>query len=139
MDLKSKTDNWREINSKRIYFSVAPADLVDVVTILFNERNYRFITASGTDLRDSMEVLYHFSDDSDGTVYTARVTVDKKRLSLPTITGVVHGASWIEREIHELLGIDFPGNDNLKHLLLADDWPQGNYPLRQDNEPEAKR
>jgi NADH:ubiquinone oxidoreductase subunit C len=35
----------------------------------------------------------------------------------------------------EMLGINFSGHPNLKRLLLADDWPEGKYPLRQDYEP----
>jgi len=41
-------------------------------------------------------------------------------------------AEWIEREIHEMFGVNFKGHPNLKHLLLKDDWPEGNYPLRRD-------
>ena len=39
-------------------------------------------------------------------------------------------AEWIEREIWEMLGINFKGHPNLKRLLLAEDWPEDKYPLR---------
>ena len=40
-------------------------------------------------------------------------------------------AEWIEREMWELLGIDFKNHPDMRHLLLDDDWPEGNYPLRR--------
>jgi len=50
---------------------------------------------------------------------------------MPTATAFTDGALWIEREMHELLGVNFPGHPNLKKLLLPDDWPDGVYPLRK--------
>jgi len=34
--------------------------------------------------------------------------------------------------MHELLGIYFIGHPDLSRLLLADEWPEGVYPLRKD-------
>jgi NADH-quinone oxidoreductase subunit C len=40
-------------------------------------------------------------------------------------------SDWVEREIHEMLGIKFIGHPRLTHLLLDDDWPKGDFPLRK--------
>ena len=53
---------------------------------------------------------------------------------LDSIAGVCPAAEWIEREIWELLGVDFRGHPDLRHLLLDDHWPQGDYPLRRGKE-----
>jgi NADH-quinone oxidoreductase subunit C len=39
-------------------------------------------------------------------------------------------ANWLEREAHDLMGINFPGNPDLRRLMLPDDW-QG-HPHRRD-------
>jgi NADH-quinone oxidoreductase subunit C len=137
--IKSKFDgiisSWNEKNAKRIYFDLPSGKIRDLVNYLFNDVNLRFIIASGIDVRKSIDILYHFADDSTGIIYTAKVTLsDKKNLKIDSISDLFIGSAWIEREIHELLGVDFTGNDNLKHLLLHDDWPKGSYPLRNDNE-----
>jgi NADH:ubiquinone oxidoreductase subunit C len=127
--------HWDDTNPKKIYFDIPPAHIHRLVSYLFNDLNLRFIIASGTDTRRAVEILYHFADDNTGAVLSARATLkDKKDLRIDSISDLFIGASWIEREIHELLGVDFPGNSNLKHLLLNDDWPKNDFPLRHDND-----
>ncbi|MCK4504279.1 MAG: NADH-quinone oxidoreductase subunit C, partial [Candidatus Aegiribacteria sp.] len=46
----------------------------------------------------------------------------------------IEAFNWIEREISELLGVTFTGHPDPRKLLLADNWPECVYPLRQDYE-----
>ena len=129
------TSKWEEAGPIKVFFDVLPAELKTAVSFLMGELNLRFIIATGTDTRRTIEILYHFADDNSGKVYSARVVLsDKKNLKIDSLSGLFVGASWIEREIHELLGVTFVGHDNPKHLLLNDDWPKNNFPLRHDNE-----
>ena len=41
-------------------------------------------------------------------------------------------AGWSEREYQDLLGMTFTGHPKPKRLILADDWPDGIYPLRKE-------
>jgi len=126
---------WEEKNPKRVYFQIPPASLRELTRYAVNELGLRFIIASGTDTRRTIEILYHFADDNSGAVITARIVLpDKKNLKIDSIGDIFVGAMWIEREIHELLGVAFTGNDDLRHLLLNDDWPKNNFPLRHDND-----
>ena len=61
-----------------------------------------------------------------------RVRLAKDNPKVPSLANLIKGAEFIEREIHELLGIDFPDHPNLKPLLLPEDWPEGVYPLRRE-------
>ena len=79
-----------------------------------------------------MEILYHFSVEEIDLVISLRVTLPKTKLEITSLTSVFTAAHWIEREIHELLGINFVGHPKLKRLLLPEDWPEGVYPLRKD-------
>ncbi|MGB5487465.1 MAG: NADH-quinone oxidoreductase subunit C, partial [Lysobacterales bacterium] len=69
-----------------------------------------------------------------GIVITLRVLVDHDSPELDSIAPMYPAAEWIEREIWELLGIHFKGHPDMRHLLLADDWPEGNYPMRRNHE-----
>lgn len=121
-----------EKNSKRLYLEIAAKDLVPFATYLFNRPRTRFMIASGMDTSPAFEILYHFSDDSTGEIVTLRVMLtDKEKPEIDSLSALIKGANWIEREMHELLGINFIGHTNLKHLILPEDWPKGEYPLRQ--------
>ena len=117
---------------RRIYVEIPRESLVEIATYIFRDLGARFNIASGVDTRHHLEVLYHFTIEEINLLVSLRVKVDKNDASIPTLSAVIKGANWIEREIHELLGIDFPGHPNLQRLLLASEWPEGVYPLRRD-------
>lgn len=131
--LAAKILDWQENANKRIFFTIAKEDLFEAVKFLFKELGLRFSTASGMQTPLGFEIIYHFSCDKSGEVYSLRVIIeDKQHPEVDSITPLFPGAEWIEREIWELLGINFKNHPNLKRLLLADDWPEGNYPLRKE-------
>jgi len=129
--LQDKIKDWQEKSIKRIYLAIDKKDIFKVTQVLFKELELRFITASATDMPDYFEILYHFSNDPSGEIYSVRVLLeDKLKPEIQSITPMFAGAEWIEREIWEMLGINFKGHPNLKRLLLAEEWPEGEYPLR---------
>lgn len=133
--LADKIINWHEHSLRRIYISIKPQDLKEAVNFLFKELALRFVTASGLDTPKGIEILYHFSFDKTGEIYSLRVVIEeKKHPEIDSIATLFPGAEWIEREIWELLGVNFIGHPNLKHLLLIDDWPEGKFPLRHEHE-----
>jgi len=133
--LAGKIKDWKEVSARRIYLGINKEDIYGVVEILFKEIGLRFSTASGVDTPSGFEILYHFSFDQAGEFYSLRVLInDKKNPVIDSLTPLFAGAEWIEREIWEMLGINFKNHPNLKRLLLADDWPEGKYPLRSNHE-----
>jgi Ni,Fe-hydrogenase III component G len=119
-------------SERRVYFTIKKEILPKIARYLFDDVKARFSIASGVDTRKAIEILYHFSVDEIGLMVSLRVVLEKPNLEVDSLTPIMKCAEWIEREIHELLGVDFKGHPNLKHLLLKDDWPEGNYPLRRD-------
>ncbi len=128
--------DWKEKSSRRIYFSIKKEDVFKTVEFLFKELGLRFSIASGVDTPGGFEILYHFSYDKTGEIFSLQAMIENRaHPEIDSITPIFPGAEWIEREMWEMLGINFLGHPNLKRLLLADDWPEGKYPLRQDYEP----
>ena len=119
-------------SKRRVYVTLNKDILTQIVKYLFNDAKARFSTASGVDTRKAVEILYHFSVDEIGLIVTLRVILDKPDLEVNSLAPIMKCAEWIEMEMHEMLGVNFKGHPNLKHLLLKDDWPEGNYPLRRD-------
>jgi Ni,Fe-hydrogenase III component G len=131
--LGDKIISWQEHNPRRIYITIKKENIREAARILFKELGLRFIIASGQDKSQGLEILYHFSYDKSGIVFSLRVLIeDKKHPEIDSITPMFPASEWIEREMWELLGINFKGHPNLKRLLLADNWPEGKYPLRHE-------
>lgn len=124
--------DFKDKSERRVYFTLKKEILPKITRYLFNDVKARFVTVSGVDTRETIEMLYHFSVDKIGLIVSLRVVLDKSDLEIDSLTSIMRCAEWIEREIHELLGVNFKGHPNPKHLLLKEDWPEGNYPLRRD-------
>ena len=128
---KGKILQWEEKSSKRYYITISKDDLLEMVEFIFAKQKARFIIESGIDTAHGIEILYHFSFDKLNKIITFRILLPKDKCEVESISILIPGASWIEREVTELLGVKFLHHPDPGRLLLADDWPSGDYPLRQ--------
>ena len=117
---------------KRVFIDVSPDDVPEVCRLLFKDLQARFQVATGTDTPSAIEVLYHWALDGLGCLITLRTRLSRQEPEIESITPLCPAAEWIEREMWELLGIQFRNHPDLRHLLLSEDWPEGKYPLRRD-------
>ncbi len=124
---------WFQHNDHRIYVDINPDDLIDFSRFLFEDLKARFVIASGVDTpRGGVEILYHFDFYQLPQVFSLRVFVKKPELEVDSISTIIKGAEWIERETKELLGVNFKNHPDPRHLILPENWPEGKYPLRRD-------
>jgi NADH-quinone oxidoreductase subunit C len=54
-----------------------------------------------------------------------------------SVTSVWPGAGWPEREVFDLFGIVFEGHEDLRRLLMPEDWE--GYPLRKDYPVQVRK
>jgi NADH-quinone oxidoreductase subunit C len=87
---------------------------------------------SGIDQESHMEVAYHLLSMSTKDEYCVKVKTDRQQGSVPSVTPIWQTANWNEREVFDLLGIDFPGHPDLRRIMMSDDWM--GHPLRKDYE-----
>jgi NADH-quinone oxidoreductase subunit C len=88
---------------------------------------------SGVDVLDEgFFVVAHLADVSAQPLLhlLVRTLLPRDDARLPTATALYAGASWHERETHEMFGVDFEGHPNLVPLLLPDGFE--GHPLRKD-------
>jgi len=117
----------------RIYMTCEAENVYELNRFLFEDLGLRFVIASGCDPGGYFEVIYHYAYDPEGCLVNLRVLVrNRENPVLDSIAPLLPAASWIEREINDLLGIDFRNHPDMRRLILADDWPEGVYPLRKD-------
>ncbi len=80
-------------------------------------------------------VAYHLYSHALGHKFTMRVRVPRSVASVPTVSHLWSTAGWHEREAWDLLGIRFDGHQDLRRMLLEEDWE--GHPLRKDYQMPA--
>ena len=131
--IRDKLTKIEKTGDKRIYLYCEKENAYEVNKFLFEEVPLRFVIATGIDSDDCFEVLYHYSNDETGCVVTLKAFIrDREKPAIESIAPFLPGAEWIEREMHDLLGIEFNNHPDMRRLILADDWPEGVYPLRKE-------
>jgi Ni,Fe-hydrogenase III component G len=126
----------RQPARNNIFITVKPEDVHGIVKTLWEGRGARFATVTGVDVTGGIELLYHFVFDERHAIVTLKTRVAKPFPEIESITPIIPAAEWIEREVHDLLGVKFRNHPRLERLILSDDWPDGVYPLRKDYEPK---
>ena len=116
---------------RRIYVELSPQHLVEAARWLFADVRARYAIATAAQTAQGFEVLHHFALDAEHVVVSLRVRAQGDPPALPSLAPVIKAAEFIEREMHDLVGIRFDGHPNLARLILAEDWPEGVYPLRR--------
>jgi len=120
-----------EQNPRRGWVRVDPARVRDMARILFHDAKARLATVTGIDVRDGLDILYHWALDADGYVVTVKALAARPAMAIDSVGQDLPAADWIEREMHDLLGAEFRGHPDMRRLLLADNWPEGVHPLRR--------
>ena len=130
--IEDKVTAVNRLSDKRIYLDCEVENSYAVNKFLFEQVPARFAIVTGIDTDDCFELLYHYSYDPLGCVITLKVFIrDKENPEVESIAQFLPGAEWIEREMHDVLGIEFRNHPDMRRLILADDWPEGVYPLRK--------
>jgi Ni,Fe-hydrogenase III large subunit/NADH:ubiquinone oxidoreductase subunit C len=120
---------------RKAYILLKPERHRDAVSLILKHvEDAELSTISGVDLGNEIELNYHMV--CGGTV-TIKNRISREKPVTQTITDILPGANLYEREVFDLLGVIFDGHPNLKRLMLPENWPKGDYPLRRDWEPHA--
>ena len=101
----------------------------------------RFLISAGIDRRSGegcFSVTHIFSRDKDKQFICLRADVPENAAKVASITPWVAAANWSEREFQDMIGVTAEGHPDPRRLVLADDWPDGVYPLRKDFPYDAK-
>ena len=133
LEIKDKVEAIEQTADKRIYLQCKAENAYEVNKFMYDDVGARFVTVTGIDAEHCFEIIYHYSYDQTGCVINIKTAIaNREQPEIESITPLLPAAEWIEREIHDVLGINFKNHPNLKRLILADDWPEGVYPMRKE-------
>jgi NADH-quinone oxidoreductase subunit C len=111
------------------------ADIVAVMTFLRDDPRCAFIsiidvTAVDWPAREKrFDIVYHLLSPTRNVRVRVKVETDEVT-PVPSITGVLPGADWFEREAYDLYGVVFTDHPDLRRLLT--DYGFEGHPLRKD-------
>ncbi|HUS46461.1 MAG TPA: NADH-quinone oxidoreductase subunit C [Phycisphaerae bacterium] len=121
-----------EQDPRQGWVRVDPARVREMARIMFHDLGARLATVTGIDVRDGIDILYHWCFAGDTYVVTVKGLAARPSLEIDSVGQDLPAADWIEREMHDLLGAEFRGHPDMRRLILADNWPDGVHPLRRD-------
>ncbi len=128
-------------NRGDLYVCVNRDKLVEIVQFLKDDEDLAFdyfVECVGADysrwehprdLDGRFEVIYNLMSTTRTTRIFLKVSVNDGQ-SIPTLKNVFMGAEYPEREVNDLFGVHFAGNEQSTRFLLPDDWV--GYPLRKE-------
>lgn len=76
------------------------------------------------------EVIYQLFSIKRQVKGTVKTQTSRSNPQVPSITSVWPGTDWMEREVYDLMGVEFSGHPCLKRILLNDEFV--GHPLRKD-------
>jgi NADH-quinone oxidoreductase subunit C len=116
--------------------TVARDRIVDVCRFLRDDPELAYVMVTdvlGVDRyrpERRFEVVYILSSISTKHTLRLKVYVEEDAPSVPTVTGIWHGAEWHEREVYDMFGIIFTGHPDLRRLYMPEEFEH--FPLRKD-------
>jgi NADH-quinone oxidoreductase subunit C len=124
-------------NERRTYITVDKSVIPEICRYMVETLGGRLAIASGIDTRSGFEILYHIMFTQEHLMITMKTKVKKTENEIESLAPFLPAATWIEREMYDILGITFSNHPDPRRILMADDWPEGDYPFRRDfKEPE---
>ena len=113
---------------------VEPADLLEVARALRDRFGFdMFLDVTAVDWPEReprFDVVYHFYSTREFVRVRVKARVPATDPTLDTLVSLYGSARYMERECHEMYGIVFRGNDDLRPILLYEGFV--GHPLRKD-------
>lgn len=125
----------REVPVNDVVISLPASHVLQAIHLLVEQFGIVHLsTITGDHRGDDIWLLFHFWDGCGVTLET-RLPAAEPRMQ--TLTALMPGASFYEREVFEMFGVVFEGHPDLRPLLLPDDWDAG-PPLLRSSSPDTE-
>jgi len=135
-DLRTKSEGVKKTQTSTIWLRIEREALKDALRAVIAIDFPHLCVISGVDCGDHLDLNYHLSvffGIPNGEIkLTFLMALPKEDLSVPTISDLIPGAAYGEREKQEMLGITVIDIPDGRRLFLPEDFPEGVYPWRKD-------
>lgn len=123
----------KEFTSSRVVFEIPLEKLRETVKLVFEKYGFRIAMISTLDQGFYFELLYHLVRKN--TILSLKIIVPKESPKVPSVTDIIPGANWVEREVRDLFGIEFENHPEPLRVVLPPDW-KAEPPLKKPIGPK---
>jgi NADH/F420H2 dehydrogenase subunit C len=122
--------------------SVRKERLVEVCRALKDDPQWAFnfltdvCSVDYPDAEQRFEVVYHLYSIDNRRRVRLKARVSENECRIDSVTSLWAGANFMEREVYDLMGIEFTNHPDLRRILLTDDFD--GFPLRKDYPTEGR-
>lgn len=89
---------------------------------------------TAVDYLEHIELIYRLVSLEKNQVLQVKVRLQgRDEPQVPSITPLLSGADFMEREVFDLMGVRFQNHPSLRHIMLWEGFP--GHPLRKDYAP----
>lgn len=124
----------RGVQHQVLVFELTPDRVRPVAQRLRDEFGFDlFLDVTAVDWPDAplrFEVVWHFYSTTDKCRVRLKTRVPESSPEVPSLTALYGSAGYMERECHEMYGVVFTGNPDLRPILLYEGFV--GHPLRRD-------
>ncbi|MGE5380242.1 MAG: NADH-quinone oxidoreductase subunit C [Methylocystaceae bacterium] len=129
--LKDKYPDITELESRfDTTVEIKPEILTELMSDLKKNYGFNYLAdMTAVDNKTSFTVIYRVHSLPDNRQLVVKVNLDRDNASLPTINSIWTASDWQERELYDLMGINFSGRA-ISRILLPEEF--AGHPLRKD-------
>ena len=131
----------RGVQHNILVFELAPEQLLPVATRLRHEFGLDlFLDVTAVDWPEAarrFEVVYHFLSTTEHVRVRLKTRVTADDPTVDSLTPLYGSAGYMERECHDMYGIQFRGHGDLRPILLYEGFV--GHPLRKDYPKQAEQ
>ena len=110
---------------------VMAADFSAVLRALKEKEGFdRLGNLTAVDWKDHIEMVYHLYNMEENVKLEVKAALDSAAPVIESATSLYPGAEFEEREVYDLMGVEFLGHPDLRRILMPDNYPA--HPLRKD-------
>jgi len=121
-------------NKQFVIAEISAANFYKVAKSLRESDDTKFdylFSITGIDTNPALGVVYHLeSTEFHHKIVLKTFAADRENPVLDSVCDIWKGAELQEREIFDLLGIDFKNHPDMRRIFMDDEWK--GFPLRKD-------
>ncbi|MDD3655628.1 MAG: NADH-quinone oxidoreductase subunit C [Atribacterota bacterium] len=134
--LESRKAGIKQEEFHNIWLEVKREKFRGTVKLLMSLQYPHIAIISGHDTGETIELVYLFSlfygEKFKEISINVKVRLERKNPAIESITDLIPGAQTTEREIKEMLGVEFIGLPDMRNIFLPYDFPKNVFPFRKD-------